>query len=159
MSFIAVNICITLDSLQDWFRKSLVNESRNGDADGIRPMRQSGEAWTEETASELVDQKISHEVIFRNVANTAKHGAYRSEGLEDLHARMTAHFREGLQRQLNALGEGDGAEFILANWSESNWRLSYHAGPDGDEELDALVLFNTARSEWSELLREFGWAG
>jgi hypothetical protein len=158
MSFVAANVCITLDSLQDWFRKNLVRESRHGDADGIRPMRQKDESWTDETASDLVRQRISHEAIFRNVANTAKHGAFRSEGVEDLHARMTAHFRDDLQCQLDALDEENGAEFILANWNESNWRLTYHAGRDGDVELDAFQLFSTARNQWSELLKEFDWA-
>ena len=158
MSFIAINVCITLDSLQDWFLKSLVHESRHGDAEGIRPMRQNEETWTDEAARDLVRRRISHEAIFRNVANTAKHGAYRSEGVEDLHARMTAHLRDDLQLQFDALGEGEGAEFILANWTESNWRLTYHAGRDGDVELDAFQLFGTARNQWSELLRECGWA-
>lgn len=147
MSFIALNVSITLNSLQDWFCTKLVQESRRG----------KSEVWTDAEARALVRDRITYEAIFRNIANTAKHGSYRSEDVDDLRARMTARFRDDLQRELDALDENDGAEFILRHWNQACWRLTYHIRAGEDVELDAHAIFCAAREEWANLLREHGW--
>ena len=156
MSFIAVNASITIDSLEEWFWKNMVQESRRGDFEGIVRLQADGSAWTQEAAQAIARSRIAHEAVFRNIANTAKHGAYRSEGLEDLRAAMTADFRDkDLQDRLEALDEGDGADFILTHWDKAEWRLTYYAGVGDHVEFDALELFSTARDQWAEMLREF----
>ena len=116
-----------------------------------------GEVWNETSALQILHQRIPYHAIFRNIANTAKHGTYRSEGIEDLHARMTPKFSSELEAQLDAMNDEDGAMFILRHWQNADWRLTYHSADGGDVELEAMKLFYEARDAWAVLLREFGW--
>lgn len=106
------------------------------DAQGGRQSSENHDGWTTEAARELVRQRISNEAVFRNIANTAKHGSYRSEDLEDIHARMTPHY---------------------SDWEAPNWRLTYHTSGVKSASLDAGTLFGVARKEWADLLLDYDW--
>jgi len=105
----------------------------------------------------MVAQHVPYHLLFRDVANTAKHGLYRASGIPNLHAKMVPRFQPVLEEKLDTMDDEQGAMFILEHWQAADWQLSYHGSGGDAVSLDALKLFSDAKVGWDRLLREQGW--
>ena len=117
--FGAINFAITSQSLEDWTIKTLVSRNRRSGA-------------TEEALRDEIAKAVPMQPAFRDIANTAKHGAYRD-----------SQWLGGAVELVHFVGfTGTPKEYVLI----------YHGTSSNTHSSD--VLFEQTTEQWRSYLSE-----
>lgn len=117
LMFGAINFAITARALEDWVSKELQQRDRQSGFNSAKYRKD-------------IQAAVPMQPAFRDIANTAKHGAYRAE-----------NWIGGTVEMVHMLGlSGTDREFALI----------YHA--DDGQAHDSLTMFEKATNDWLRYL-------
>lgn len=145
--YAALDFCVSIVSLRDWTRRTLIRDVRN-----------NGKTLPAEMASQdvfaaWVAARVPWQAAIEAIANTTKHAEYRDAGWEKGIATPASFFPEYLRAEHEACEDGlQLFAFMHKHKQVTWWDVSLRQHGD-DEATPGYVAFGDALDQWGEILK------
>ena len=150
--YAAIDFCVSIVSLRDWTRKSLVRDvrkTRKKLPDGLHDLKDF---------EHFVAERVSWQKAVEAIANTSKHAEYRDSGWENGIARPASFFPENLKAEQDACEDGLELLALLHKHRDVAWwdiALQQHGDTGATTGYEA---FGDVLDQWAEILKSLNYA-